>query len=386
MLAFASFGFTAPSAFADEPPKFPEYQRPAAPTRRFAASRATIEIHERLPKGEPSIFAAPAAADGKRGDGFGPPPEQPATVAKEELTRILDRRLGRSLGGAEGELVVDVTIVEAKGRLRAELVTSVTLDLRVRRPGGPSLVATRAVSRLTGYVGGMSGDMDAMLLAALLDAFERGVLRDEFVLATNQVLEAPPTSGAEPLTQPERIVPGARSGSYVRNHAASASGHVAAVTFDAGKAYAFGLRYLHDHYSSNSGFAWGGYGVEARGLTSGDSFGGAGLLVLRGGIATEQAFSLEVAGGVAGAERAQGMVLVGLFFSFYYVDLGVSFQGAFAPAENPDWMAPVNFGLRINVPFSKSETSIERRSPLPAGNMTILPGFSSRRDGADEID
>jgi hypothetical protein len=230
----------------------------------------------------------------------------------------------------------------------------------------------------------MSAAMDKMLLAAILDAFERAVLRDEFIAATNEALLAPLAGDSgESATPPERVIPGTRHASQVSHHTVTGSAHVAAVTFDVGNAYAFGLRYLHDHFQSGFGSVWGGYGAEVRGFTSGDSFGGAGLLVLRGGSAVEQILSLEVAGGVAGRERAQGMILVGLFFSFYYVDLGVSIQGAFAPAEQPDWMAPLNFALRINVPFQKSEANIERNSPLPAGSMSAVPGFSRSDDDVD---
>lgn len=385
MLAVASVGLVASGASAAEPDEFPEYRLPSAPTRKFAASRATIEIRERLPKGEAGLFPTPAGEESKVPLANVDPKDPPATMSQKDLHRILDRRLGRSLGREAGELIFEVTLVDARGRFVRDPVTSITLDVRVRRPGGPSLVATRGVSRVSGHLGDMMPRMDQMLLAAALDAFERAVLRDEFILATNEALAAPPVGDAE-LTKPiERIVPGARHAWRVQGDVASASGHVAAVTFDAGKAYAFGLRYLRDHYSSHSGLAWGGYGAEVRGLTSGDDFGGAGLLVLRGGVGVEQAFSLEVAGGVAGSERAQGMILIGVYWSFYYVDLGVSFQGAFAPVEQPDWMAPVNFGLRISVPFSKSETTVERHSPLPVHDMTILPGFSGR-DAGLEVD
>jgi hypothetical protein len=160
---------------------------------------------------------------------------------------------------------------------------------------------------------------------------------------------------------------------------------VAAFTLDVGSAHAFGLRYLHDHFHSGNGLAWGGYGAEVRALGKGGSVfeAAAGLLVLRGGLGVEQAVSLEVAGGIVGGERAQGMLLLGAFMSAYFFEIGVSGQGSFGPTEQPDWMAPVSFGLRVNVPFQKTEPNIARHSPLPAGRVQVVPSFTGPEDDGD---
>jgi hypothetical protein len=106
---------------------------------------------------------------------------------------------------------------------------------------------------------------------------------------------------------------------------------------------------------------------------------------LRGGTGYTYLLSLEAACGVAGGDRAQGMALFGLYWSFYYVDLGLSVQFPFAPVERPEWMSPASFGVRINVPVYKHETNIERRSPLPTGDARkFVPAVSTADDINDE--
>ena len=355
-------------------PDFREYQRPVPPRLRFAASNGTITLHE--PTSSPradSFFEAPDRAH-READGA-----EVETVSKEELTVVLGERVAPYFAGRSGELRIDVTLLALEGRnelpeSRLPHTSTATVEVRVQSPGGRDLVVTRGISAVQGHLGAMDAGVRKSLSAAIIDAFERAVLRDEFIRATNEALaeRAPESTLREPLPV-TRSLPTVENAWRVDHHSATASAHVASLVFDAGSAYSLGLRYLHEHVALEQGFVFGGYGAEARLFSNGGLDGFAALAVGRGGVAFEQALTLEVGAGVMGSgERASGLVIAGAFYSLYLMDLGVSFQIPFAVPERPDWISTVNFGLRIYVPFARSSLHVTRGSPLPLYS-EILP-------------
>lgn len=150
---------------------------------------------------------------------------------------------------------------------------------------------------------------------------------------------------------------------------------LAEAAMDFGETYSFGARYLHDHVGSDEGLWWGGYGLEAR-LISAEFErldAAAGLGVVRAGFGMEQAFSLELALGAGGRHDLRLAGVAGVFWSFYYLDAGFSYQFFVAPTAELEPLSGAHFGLRINVPVDVHDVQVRCRSPLPCST-TILPG------------
>ncbi|HWO10128.1 MAG TPA: hypothetical protein VNN80_11630, partial [Polyangiaceae bacterium] len=127
-----------------------------------------------------------------------------------------------------------------------------TVDISAKA-GDQTLATTRGVSTLIGWAGGQSPQTQERIEGAIADAFERGVLRESFVRATNAALDDHPAAPASisPAQQTWRI----------DRHAGSGKAHVVAAVLDAGDSYSFGARYLYDHTGDGH---WAGYGGELR--------------------------------------------------------------------------------------------------------------------------
>ena len=149
--------------------------------------------------------------------------------------------------------------------------------------------------------------------------------------------------------------------------------HVVGAALDVGESVGVGARYLHDHVAVAGGMLWGGYGADARVVTvDGDRIDAvAGLALLRGGMWTEPGIGVELGVGAGGGERVTAVGLAGIFFTFYYMDLGFTYQLPLG-AERPDWMAGPQFGLRINVPVAVHDRSLRCRSPEPCEHRSII--------------
>jgi hypothetical protein len=335
----------------------PDYVRPAPLQQAFSAARARVVVVDARPSAKPT-----QESESQRDD------KDPLSEAA--LRDILQSRLREALGNGAGELVFRVKLVEAREVSESPPKVRAVIDITAEREGRV-LSSTRGVSTLVGGIGGMTPQTAERIQAAIVDAFERSVLRATFIDTVNAALgpaaagEAPAGTTIEPVTQAWTI----------RYHEASAQAHVLSAVFDGGKTYAFGARYLHDHISSGGGLIWGGYGAEARVIS--DDFSrldaAAGLAVLRGGFGVEQAFSIELGFGAGGRDDVRAIGVGGIYFTFYYVDLGFTYQLFISPTSELEPLSGPHFGLRIYIPVAFHSRHTSCRSPLPC-EPTLLPG------------
>jgi hypothetical protein len=338
-------------AHAENPP--PDYIPPAAVLRPFAAAHVDVEVVDRRP---------PPAADA-----VGDAAARSGVLAPPRLARVLSTRLEPVLGRSGAAIVLRVDLIEAGvGPAGVRAVVDVGAEA-----GGVRLASTRGTSTLRGLVRAGMTDMTADVIeAAVIDAFERSVLRPAFIDAVNAGMASrpgtPPTAVAETVDAWTVDVPESK-----------AAAHVVSAVFDGGKSYAFGVRYLHDHLYGSSGILWGGYGVEARFTTQHferlDAV--AGLAVLHAGMGLEQGFSVEVGLGPGGLDAVRPVGVAGVYLSFYYIDLGFTFQFVIAPTPELDGLTGPNFGVRINLPLKVHDKSVRCRSPLHC-SVSLLPGFN----------
>ncbi len=311
---------------ADPPPA---YVVPAPVKRAFAAAKVTVIVTDARPlAGRTTGLLAP------------------------ELAFALKERLAKATGQGPGELLFRVRLLVARETAESSATVRAVIDVSTERDGRV-LATTRGDSTLVGWIGGMTPQTEERVEAAVIDAFERSVLRDEFIAATNSGL----AENTEPVQVDERV-----SKWTIDHHEETGAAHVVSGVLDAGKSYALGARYLHDHFSVGSGLLWGGYGLEGR-LISADLTrldAAAALAVVRAGMAVEMATSLELGLGVGGRDELGLAVVVGGFVSFYYVDLGVTIQYV----EHLELGGP-NFGLRVNIPLDLHGRKLYCRSPTP---------------------
>jgi hypothetical protein len=338
--------------------QFPDYILPAALERPLAAAHADLEVVDLRPS------ASPAPPSG------GPEGEQRGLLTQPVLGPRLDGRVKPALASNGPAILIRVALVEAgivpEG---ARAVVDVSVEA-----GGVHLANTRGTSTLHGVVrNAMVDDRDELVQAAVVDAFDRSVLRQAFVDAVNARIAttragAPPTEVAE--TKNEWTVAGSES---------RAAAHVLSAVFDVGATYAFGARYLHDHLYAGNGFFWAGYGVEGR-LVS-EQFKrvdvASALAVLHGGIGVETAFSAEIGLGPGSNSAVRPIGVAGAYFSFYLVDLGYTYQFVISPTRDLEAVTGSHFGIRINIPVSIHSKSLRCHSPAPCK----FGIFGSRDDG-----
>lgn len=357
-------GVAAPSVRADE--KFPPYRVPERHCARFEAERVEVVLSETRTAPGRSFLLSDEAIKKRRAR---PPADAPPGVPQSYVLEELNERLGRHLAGRGGKLVFDVVLLELAVQKEEPWIQSVSIEIRVHRPGGPVLLTRRAVSRFQGGLGGMQSRTEEELGLAVIDAFERAALREEFVRETNRALVEGPA--------PARELPAVKNDARIGPHEGSASAHVIGLTFDAWRAYSLGVRYLHDHVHSGSGFGFGGYGAELRAMSSDGNpmhAAGAALAVVRGGLGVEQAYSLEVGVGATHAKRTAGLVVVGMFMTLYYAELGGSIQVPFRGERRPDWLSPVAIAVRVNVPLALTSHELTAHSPEKLED-PLIPGF-----------
>jgi hypothetical protein len=374
LLAAACLVVRATAARADAPP---DYRVPAAHCARFDAERIRLTLVETSQAPNRSFFAAEPETESTSDEQYPVAPQ----VSRRALVTSLSQRVARYASGRTGDLELEVTLLELAVQVERPQGRHATVEVRVRRPGGPWLITTRGTSKLVGRLGGMDPRTREELEVSVIDAFERAVLREAFIVATNRALAQTPStpeSSIPPITVAEPAAfPPVSSSWRIESHEGNASAHVAGVTFDAGKAYSLGVRYLHDHLQSRSGVYYGGYGAEARVLSSDGSpshAAVAALGVLRGGMAVEQGVSLELAGGVARGSHTLGLLSVGAFLGLYYAEVGGSVQIPLAVDRRPDWLSPLAFAVRLSIPFHRTSHSLVQHSPLPLKD-PLPPGF-----------
>lgn len=355
MVGCFGLSLVCPLAFAAAG-RVPDYVSPHRPKQPLAATSARVIVTDARPG--PS-----KPRDANRG-------EDPLTQA--ELAPVLERRLKRGLGASGPSLVVHVKIVEGRELSESERVVRAVVDVRVEA-GGRAVSSTRGVSTLHGSIGGMAPRTEERIQAAVIDAFERSVLRAPFIDATNAAIargapEAPPTAVAE--THDEWTI---------REHESHGAAHVVSAVFDGGATYSFGARYLHDHLSSGGGLFWAGYGLEARFVSEDskrlDALGG--LAVLRAGAGVEHAFSVELGLGPAGQGAVRPLGIAGAYLSLYYVDLGFTYQYVIAPTRELAPLAGPHFGIRIHLPLAVHGLGVTCHSPAPC-RPELIPGITPR--------
>jgi hypothetical protein len=307
----------------------PAYTAPAPVKRAFATGKVTVVVTD----------ARPTAA-------------RKTELLPPELSFALKERLAKSVGHGADELVFRVKLLVARETSESSSTVRAVVDVSTEYEGRV-LATTRGDSTLVGQLGGMTPQTEERVRAAVIDAFERSVLRDAFIEATNGGL----TETSEPIQIDERV-----SKWTIDYHEETGAAHVVSGVLDAGKSYALGARYLHDHFHVGNGLMWGGYGLEGR-LISADLArldAAAALAILRAGMAVEMPLSLELGLGVGGWDELGLAAVVGGFISFYYVDLGVTIQFV----EDVELRGP-NLGLRINIPFDVHGKKLDCRSPTP---------------------
>ncbi len=358
-----ALGHTALAMAQPTPPPPAPYLRPAAPAARFAGEVASVEVRE-------AEEVVPRLVVSERPDA-----DAPATVQEDQLLPVLRQRLSASVGKGAPPLKFVVTVLEVDGRRLYDSTATVRLRTQVSS-AERELAAIEGTSTLTGRLGGQSAGTSELLLAAILDAFERSVLVDSFVERVNGALVA--ETRAEGAILDGR---GPHNSWEVAEHEYTATAHVAGASLDVGRSYSYGLRYLYEYVSGGGAPAWWGPGIEARLLShKGDELdAAAGLAVFRAGIAPGQGFSVELAVGAARSDRMVGMGLTGLYWGLHYGEIGFSYQFPFAPTRREDWMSGALFGIRIHIPVAASRLEVHRRSPLPFTEQHVLPGF--RPDG-----
>jgi hypothetical protein len=235
---------------------FVEYAPPPAPSVRFNALEVAVTLVERVERGTTRAPYFDSEVDeALRRD---PPPGAPETVSRELVTEVLIQRTRRYLNQKPGRLSLEVALLELDGRISVpdeawqEHVCRAKVRVRVLGREGQPLVTAEGDSSVRGQLGGMTQGIREGLSAAIIDAFERVVLRDEFVTAANVALaagsDAAPAEGRGPVA----LRPVANAW-QVAEHRLAASYHQAGVVFDAGSAYSFGLRYLHNHLFAQHG-------------------------------------------------------------------------------------------------------------------------------------
>lgn len=340
----------------------PDYVAPAKVQRLLAAAHATVVVSDtRLDR--PSTSDEKVASD---------------PLSEAELAPILEDRLKPALAPGGLSLVIRVKLIEGRevsgspAEVRAVVEVAVELE-------GRTLASTRGTSTLWGSIGGMSPETNERIQGAVIDAFERSVLRSEFIDATNKAItskleaEAPPTVVAE-----------TRNEWAIHVHESSGAAHVVSAVFDGGATYSFAARYLHDHLYGGSGLLWGGYGLEARFISDDmkrlDAVGG--LAVLHGGAGFEQGFSAEIGLGPGGRDAVRAIGVAGVYYSFYYVDLGFTYQFVVSPTRELEPLAGAHFGIRINVPFNVHGVTVRCRSPLPCSPELLPFSGASKRPAA----
>jgi len=316
------------------------------------------------------VDARPAAKPSEESESR-PDGEDP--LSETQLRTVLQTRLRKALGDGTGELVLRVRLVEARELSESTRTVRAVVDVTAQHEGR-TLASTRGVSTLVGGIGGMSPQTAERIQAAILDAFERSVLREAFIGRVNAALGPAPAGETPAITT---IGPAQQSWTIGYDEA-SAQAHVVSGVFDGGKTYAFGARYLHDHIHSGGGLIWGGYGAEARVIS--DDFGrldaAAALAIARGGFGVEQAFSVELGFGAGGRDDVRAIGIAGIYFTFYYVDLGFTYQLFIAPTPELEGLSGPHFGLRVYIPVALHRVRTSCRSPLPCDPM-LLPGQHS---------
>jgi hypothetical protein len=139
----------------------------------------------------------------------------------------------------------------------------------------------------------------------------------------------------------------------------SARVHMLGLRFDYGSgAMAFGVYYLHSwqNISTSGGLGaigYGGVGVDLRLFVGGGQAGVVlGPIVRAGGVTDAMGLSTELSLGVAtDGARVLPAVSGGLFYSFYYGDLGASFVALPEISDRPRWL-PIGYGsARVQIPL-----------------------------------
>jgi hypothetical protein len=343
-----------------------EPQRP--PLRRFAASTVEVVLVDDDAARRAEAREAGHAWERDRSSGAPNPAyaDWDAARVQERFRAFVARVRGRNSRAVTLRARVFGVHAEPHSDRVAASVSVIAIDQT-----GRELAAASGESILDGAVGGpFRENATEEIEAAASDAFTRTVVTDDFIARVNRSLDCqqcPPTPPAPPVVHLWNV----------REHEEDAAAHVVTAAFDAGKAYAYGLRYLHHHIHAGPGLFWGGYGIEGRlfsfNMERVDAAGA--LAVVHGGYGFEQSVSAEASVGVAGAGgKSQGLASFGLYYNLvYYLDLGFTAQFAFAPSSRPRWLAGPNFGVRINVPVYEHSKSLHCRSPAPCQWTGILP-------------
>jgi hypothetical protein len=354
LFAWFVSAFAASSTVRAEPSP-PDYVVPARPKHRFVAGGAPVVVTDVRP-----TLASTPGADA---------PETEPPHADEGLATELQKRLNTVLGTGRERLVVRVKRLEGREISESPAVVRAVIDVSVEEEGR-TLATTRGTSTLHGSIGGMTARTEERIEAATLDAFERSVLRTAFIDSANAALADPKAGAAR--------VPETRNAWTIREHESSAAAHVVSAVFDGGATYSFAARYLHDHVSSGPGLFWGGYGVEARLITDRverlDA--SAGLVILRGGTAFEQGFSVEFGLGAGGKGSVRAIGVAGVYLSLYFVDAGFTYQFVINPTADLEPLQGPHFGLRINIPIAAHGVTVRCHSPLPC-RPELPPGFGT---------
>ncbi len=356
---------------------FPAYRVPARPALRLAVAKLKVVV------ADARVIEPKKQSDE---DAENPDRYDLLLAARIIFEEPLEQRFQPSVGTGSAEVVLRVTVREISEKsdpARTRVVVGVTAETA----RGRVLVATSGTTELVGTRGSMSGGSIERFESGILDAAERAVLRESFLRATNDALAAAASGESDP-TPAVRDVPPAVQRWSMAPHVENSAAHVLGLSFDAGRAYAVGLRYVHEHFETNAGVVWLGYGLEGRVFSENfDSVDAAGGLALgRVGFAVEQGISLEGGVGVAGADRARPFARVGLGYGLYFVELAAGYEFPFAPSDRPAWMPAFTAGLRVNVPVDVHAVRVSCKNPSPCSHTHVFPRMGASGNSATSDD
>ena len=130
--------------------------------------------------------------------------------------------------------------------------------------------------------------------------------------------------------------------------------HTIGPRYDGYKSHAVGVGYLYlVGFPPREPFFWG-VGGDARAFVADfDRLAGSAVSgLVRGTIGHAPPMTFEfAAGGLFSSEQIGGVGHVGVFFSFFYGDLGYSYQFPLGPWSRPAWLASHQLSLRAHIPL-----------------------------------
>jgi hypothetical protein len=139
-----------------------------------------------------------------------------------------------------------------------------------------------------------------------------------------------------------------------RDKATTRRTHTIGPRYDVGTASAVGIGYLYlVGFPPSEPFFWG-IGCDTQAFVGnfdrleGTAFSG----VVRGTIGHSPPMTFEFeGGGLLSSQQVGGVGHAGVFLSFFYADIGYSYQVPLGPLSRPFWLSSHQFSVRVHIPL-----------------------------------